>query len=128
MSMAVMRPSASTAMRASDAVIAGVDVAGEALQPVGDELDGATDDLGDHGNGDLVRIDVHLDAVAAADVAADDAHVALRQAELTREHGLHHVRRLRGVVHGEPGGAAVVVGKDRARLEGERPCAGRCGR
>ena len=102
-----------------DAVIAGVDVAGEALQPVGDELDRPAHDLGDDGNRHLVGVDVHLDAVAAADIAADDAHVALGQPQVLGEHALHHVRGLRRVVHGEPGGSAVVVGQDRARLDGE---------
>jgi hypothetical protein len=37
-----------------DAVVAGVDVAGEALQPVGNELDGPAHDLGNDGNRDLV--------------------------------------------------------------------------
>src|SRR6185436_4982227 len=56
---------------ALDAMVAGVDVAGEALQPVGDELDRARHDFGNGGNGDLVVVDVHLDAVAAANVGAD---------------------------------------------------------
>ena len=89
----------------------------EALQPVGDELDGARQHHGDDGGGDLVGIDVHLDAVAAADVGADDAHVALGQPHVLGEHALHHVRRLRRVIDGELGAGAVVVGQDRARLQ-----------
>ena len=57
-----------------DAVIAGVDIGGETLQPVGDELDGTAEHLGDDGDGHFIGIDVDLDAVAAADIAADDAH------------------------------------------------------
>ena len=68
-------------------------------------------------DGHLVRIDVHLDAVAAADVGADHAHVALGQAHVLGEHALHHVRRLGGMIDGELGGGAVVVGQDRARLQ-----------
>ena len=98
-------------------MVAGVDVGGEALQPVGDELDRAAHDPGYDGDGDLVGIDVLLDAVAAADVGADHAHVALGQAQMLGEHGLHHVRRLGGVVDGKPGRGAVVVGQDRAGLE-----------
>jgi hypothetical protein len=100
-------------------VVAGVDVAGEALQPVGNELDRPAQDFGNDGNRDLVGVDMHLDAVAAADVAADDAHVALGQPHVLGEHALHHVRGLRRVMHGEPGASAVVVGQDRARLDGE---------
>ncbi len=108
-----------------DAMVAGVDVAREALQPVGDELDRAAHDLGDHRHRHLVGVDVHLDAVAAADVGADHAHVALGQAQMLGEHRLHHVRRLGGVVHGELGGRAVVVGQDRARLERDARVAAR---
>ena len=100
-----------------DAVVAGVDVGGEALQPVGNELDGPAHDLGDDGHRHLVGIDVHLDAVAAADVGADHAHVALGQAHVLGEHALHHVRRLGGVIDGELARGAVVVGQDRARLQ-----------
>ena len=42
----------------------------------------------------LVGVDVHLDAVAAADIGADHAHIALGQAQVLGEHALHHVRRL----------------------------------
>src|SRR5581483_9202910 len=58
-----------------DAVVAGVDVAGKALQPVGDELDRPPHDPGDYRHRHLVGVDVHLDAVAAAHIRADDAHV-----------------------------------------------------
>ena len=119
MSMAVMRPCGVDGHARLDAVVAGVDVAGEALQPVGDELDRTAHDLGDDGDRDLVGVDVHLDAVAAADVAADDAHVALGQPHVLGEHALHHVRGLRRVMDGELGASAVVVGQDRARLDGE---------
>ena len=74
-------------------------------------------DLGNHRDGHLVRVDVHLDAVAAADVAADDAHGAERQPEMLGEHLLHHVRRLRRVVDGERAVALVEFGEDRARLQ-----------
>ncbi len=102
---------------ALDAVVAGVDVGGEALQPVGDELHRPRHDFCDDRGGDLVRVDVHLDAVAAADVGADHAHVALGHAHLLGEYALHHVRCLGGVVDGELARGAVVVGQDRARLE-----------
>ena len=100
-----------------DAVIARVDIAGEALQPVGDELRRAAEQFGDQNGCDLIRIDVHLDAVAAADVRADDAHVLLRQPQMLGEHALHHVRRLRRVMHDQLSRGAIVVGQDRARLE-----------
>ncbi len=99
-----------------DAVVARMDIAGEALEPVGDELDGPTHDPGDDGDRHLVRIDVHLDAVAAADIRADHAHVALRQAHVLGEHALHHVRGLGGVIDRELAGCPVVVGDYGARL------------
>ena len=102
---------------ALDAVVARVDVGGEALQAIGDELDRSAHDLGDHRHRDLVRVDVHLDAVAAADIAADDAHGAERQLEVPGQHLLHHVRRLRRMVDGERGVALVELGEDRARLQ-----------
>ena len=123
-SMAVMRPSRVDRHAPADAMVAGVDVGGEALQPVGDELDRAAHDPGDHRHRHLVGVDVHLDAVAAADVGADHAHVALGQAHVLGEDRLHHVRRLGGVMHGEPGGRAVVVGQDRARLQRHAGVAG----
>ena len=107
-----------------DAVVAGVDVGRKTLQPVGDELDRAAHDPGDHRHRHLVGIDVNLDAVAAADVGADHAHVALGQPHVLGEDRLHHVRRLGGVMHGELGGRAVVVGQDRARLERDARVAG----
>src|SRR5262249_55415951 len=98
---------------------AGMNVTGEALEPIGDKLHRPANELCDHGDGDLVGINVNLDAVAAADVAADDAHVPLGEPHMFGEHALHHVRSLCGVVDGEPAGRAVEIGQNGARLDGE---------
>ena len=82
----------------------------------------------ERGGRHLVGIDVHLDAEGAADVLRDHAHVALGHAEVPREDVLHHVRRLRRVIHGERVLGGVVVGEDRARPRGRRRCGGRSGR
>src|SRR5262245_27759792 len=95
-----------------NAVVACVDVGGEALQPVGDELHGAAHDARDDGSGYLVWVDMHLDAVTPTNVCADHADVALRHPHVFGEHALHHVWGLRGVIDGELGGRAVVVGQD----------------
>src|SRR6185437_15771899 len=54
-----------------------------------------------------------LDAIGAADVAADDAHIRLRQREMPQDDLLHHVRRLRGMMDGE----LAVRGLKSARIE-----------
>ena len=100
-----------------DAMIAGMDVGCEAFQPVGNELDRPAHDLGDDRHRYFIGIDMHLDAVAAADVGADHAHVALGQAHVLGEHALHHVRRLGSVIDGKLARAAIVVGEDRPRLQ-----------
>ncbi len=102
---------------ALDAVVAGMDVAAEGLEAVGDELHRPTHDPRHAGHRHLVGIDMDLDAVGAADILADDAYVALRQPELGGEDVLHHVRRLRRMMHGERAIGAVVVGDDGARLQ-----------
>ena len=53
-----------------DAVIAGVDVGDEALDPVGDELDRPLEQLGERHRRHLVGVGVDLDAERAADVLA----------------------------------------------------------
>src|SRR5262249_32163284 len=51
-----------------DAVVPRVDIAGEALQPIGNEFYRAPHDLGDDRDRYLIGVDVHFDTVAAADV------------------------------------------------------------
>ena len=115
--MAVMRPSASTAMRPlmrwSRAWMSLEKLSSRSAM----NLTGRAMILAIGRHGHLVGVDVHLDAVAAAHVGADHAHVAFGQAQVLGEYALHHVRRLGGVMDGELGRAAVVVGQDRARLQ-----------
>ena len=94
-SKAVMVPSFLTPIFALDAMVAGVDVGDEALEPVGDELDRPLEQLRQRHRRHLVGIGVHLDAERAADVLGDDAHLVLLEPEVLGEQVLHHVRRLR---------------------------------
>ncbi len=101
------------------AVLARMNVGEEGLEPVGNELHRAAEDHRDRRGRHLVGIDVHLDAVRAADVLADHPHVRLGDAEVTREDVLHHVRRLGRVIDGQRVVRGVVVGEDRARLHAD---------
>ena len=101
-----------------DAVVAGVDVGDEAFQPVGDELDRALQHLRQRHRRHLVGIGVHLDAEGAADVLGHDAHLVMTEGQVFGEQVLHHVRRLRALIHGQAVLAGVPVGDDRARLVG----------
>ena len=49
----------------------------------------------------------------------DHAHLLLGDAEVLGEQVLHHVRRLRAVIDGQPLLARIPVGDDRARLDGD---------
>ena len=101
-----------------DPVVAGVNVGDEALDAVGDELDRALEQLRKRDRRHLVRIGVHLDAERAADVLGDDAHLVLLEAEMLGEEILHHVRRLRALIDGQPRLGRVPIGDDGARLVG----------
>ncbi len=98
-------------------MVAGVDVADEALEPVGHELDRAAEHLRQRGGGHLVGVDVHLDAEGAADVLAHDAHLALPQGEVLGDDVLDHVRGLGGLVERQVLLGRVPVRHDGARLE-----------
>jgi hypothetical protein len=100
-----------------DAVVARVDVGDEALEPVGHELHRAAQDARHGGDRDLVGVDMHLDAEAAADILADHAHLPFRHAELLGEDALHHVRRLRRVVHGQRALGAVEIRENRPAFQ-----------
>jgi hypothetical protein len=69
----------------------------------------------------IARVHRHLVAEAAADVAADDADLALGNARQHRDDGAHDVRRLRREVHRELPGRLVerrhaAAGFQRARV------------
>ena len=100
-----------------DLVVAGVDVGGETLQPVGDELYRAAHDLGDGGGRDLVGVDMHLDPVGPAHVAADHPHPAFGNVEVLGQNRLDHVRRLGGVVGGHLPLGRVPVDEDGTGFE-----------
>ena len=102
-----------------DAMIAGVDVGDEALEPVGDEFDRPPQQLRQRHRRHLVGIGVHLDAERAADVLGEHAHLMLFETEVLGEQVLHHVRRLRALIDGEALLARIPVGDDGARLVGD---------
>ena len=100
-----------------DLVLPRMDVGEERLHPVRHELDRPAQHDRQRGRAHLIRVHMHLDAVGASDVAADHAHVRFGQVQVLGEDVLHHVRRLRGVVHGERVLGGVVVGEDRPALQ-----------
>ncbi len=102
-----------------DAVGARVDVGDEGLEAVGGELHRPPEHERERAGGDLVAVGVDLDAERAADVARDDAHAVLVERQPAGDDPLHHVRRLPAVVHRHRFVGAVVVGEDRARLQGD---------
>ena len=61
---------------------------------------------------------MHFDAERAADIFCQNAHLIRRQIEMLGEQVLHHVRRLRALIDGEPLLAGIPVGDDGARLVG----------
>ncbi len=99
-------------------MVARVNVGDEALDAVGDEFHRPLEQLGQRHGRHLVGIGVHLDAERAADVFGQHAHLLVRQTEVLGEQVLHHVRRLRALVHRHALFARVPVGHDRARLVG----------
>ena len=107
-----------------DAVLARMDVGDEGFEPVGDELDGTPEQQRQRDHRHLVGIDVDLDAVGAADIAADHAHLGLRQVEMAQHDLFHHMRRLGRAMQRELAVGRVEVGEDRARLEADAGVAG----
>ena len=51
------------------------------------------------------------------DVLADHAHLALGETEMLGEQVLHHVRRLRALIHGQALLSRIPIGEDRARFQ-----------
>ena len=99
-----------------DAVIAGVDVGDEALDPVGDELDRPLEQPGERHRRHLVGVGVDLYAERAADVLGDDADLMFFEAKMLGEQVLHHVRRLRRVIRSQPLLTRVPVSHNGAGL------------
>ena len=99
------------------AMVAGMNVGVEALDPVGDEFDRPPQQLRQRIGRHLVGIDVDLDAEGAADVLADHANLRLLKPEMQRRDVLHHVRRLRALIDRQPRFRGVPVGDHRARLQ-----------
>ena len=99
------------------AMVAGMNVGVEALDPVGDEFDRTPQQLGQRVSRHLVGINVNLDAEGAADVLADHADLRFLQTEMKRRNILHHMRRLRALIDGQPRFRGVPVCHYRARLQ-----------
>ncbi len=102
-----------------DAMIAGMDVGDKALEPVGDEFDRPLQKLRQRHRRHFVRISMDLDAERAADVFGQHADLMLFEPEMLGEQVLHHVRRLRALIDGEPRFARIPIGDDGARLVGD---------
>ena len=102
-----------------DAMIARMNVGDEAFEAVGDEFDRPLEEFRQRRRRHLVGIDMHLDAERAADVLGDDAHLVLFERKMLGEQVLHHVRRLRALIDGQPRFARIPVGDDGARLVGD---------
>ena len=99
------------------AMVAGMDIGIETLDPVGDEFDRPAQQFRQRISRHLVGIDVNLDAEGAADILADHANLRFPQAQMQRGDVLHHVRRLGALVDRQPRLGGVPVGDHRARLQ-----------
>jgi hypothetical protein len=75
-------------------VVAGEGRGADVLDAVLDPLDRLAEHDGRRDGAHIARVDADLVAEAAADVGADDAHLALGDARQQADHGAHHVRRL----------------------------------
>ena len=60
---------------------------------------------------------MHLDAERAADIPGDYANIAFGDIQMARKNILHHVRRLRGLMHRQRIFGGVVIGEQRAAFE-----------
>jgi hypothetical protein len=98
-------------------VVAGEGGGADVLDAVLDPLDRPAQHDGGGDGAHVARVDAHLVAEAAADVGADDAHLALGDARQQRHHGAHHVRRLAGDVGGQFAAHRVEAGHAAAGLQ-----------
>ena len=98
-------------------VIAGVNVRIEALDPIGDELDGPAQQLRETVGCHLIGVDVDLDAERSADVLADDADLRLGKAEMLCRDVLHHMRRLRALIDRQSRLGRIPIGHHGTRLQ-----------
>ena len=100
-----------------DFVVAGVNVSAEAFKTIRDELDRTAHHLCDGSGRHLVGIDMHLDTIRPADIAADDTHAAFGNVEMFGKDGLHHMRRLGRVIRRHLPFRRVPIDKDRPRFK-----------
>src|SRR3954453_14690286 len=80
------------------AMVAGMNVGVEALDPVGDEFDRTSQQLGKSVSRHFVGINVNLDTKGAADIVADHADLLFLQAEMKCRNILYHMRRLGALI------------------------------
>ena len=94
-------------------MIPGMNVGVEAFHPVGHEFNRSAQQFGYRIGRHLVGVDMNLDAERAAHVLANDADLRLLKPEMQSRDVLHHMRRLRALVDGEPFFGFAPVSHDR---------------
>ena len=94
-----------------------MDVGQERLAARGHPLDRPSERERQRDGGEVVLVDVDLDAERAADIGRDHAHALLGQVEQVGQHGLHHVRHLGRHPHREAARGRLEVGHEAARLD-----------
>ena len=99
------------------AVVAGMDVGNEGLDPVRHELDRPPAEHAQAHDRHVLVIDMQLHAEGAADIGSHDAHARFRDTVMARIEVLELVGRLRRVMDRELALARIPVGEDRARLQ-----------
>ncbi|OIQ63242.1 hypothetical protein GALL_552170 [mine drainage metagenome] len=99
------------------AMVAGMNIGVEALDPVRDEFYRPAQQFRQCVGRHFVGVDVDLDAKGAADILADHANLRFFKAQMKCRDVLHHVRCLRALVDRQPRFGRVPVRHHRARLQ-----------
>ena len=100
-------------------VVAGVNVAGEAFQPIGDIFHRAFEHDRQADRRNFVGERVDLDAERSADVAGDDPDAVFFQPEMGRQNVLDHVRTLVVVPHRQLVFGRFIIGDQPARFQAD---------
>ena len=100
-----------------DNVSACMNISQKRFAAISAELDRAFQHHADGGSCHFVRINVQLDAEAAAKVGADNAHLVFAETELACVNGALNVRYLAGLVQGQLSRGGLKIGDHAARLK-----------